>query len=179
MSEIMIRPAVATDVNTLIAIDHSSQTDYVWQVDQQREDTQSIITFREIRLPKTVTINYPRLVSILAETWRRQDGFFVAVVENTVIGYVRTNEANFQPTASITDLVVTPRYRRQGVGEKLIKAVKTMAVNRKNTYILLEMISKNVPAIRFARKLGFEFSGYNDKYYDSKDIALFFGHSIG
>jgi hypothetical protein len=29
-----------------------------------------------------------------------------------------------------------------------------------------------------ARKLGYEFCGYNDLYYETQDIALFFGRSI-
>jgi RimJ/RimL family protein N-acetyltransferase len=44
--------------------------------------------------------------------------------------------------------------------------------------MLLEMTSKNVPAIRLAQKLGFEFCGYNDAYYETQDIAIFFGRSI-
>jgi len=43
---------------------------------------------------------------------------------------------------------------------------------------LLEMSSKNNPAIRFAQKLGYEFCGYNDQYYETQDIALFFGRYI-
>jgi RimJ/RimL family protein N-acetyltransferase len=40
------------------------------------------------------------------------------------------------------------------------------------------MSSKNNSAIRLAQKLGFEFCGYNDQYYENKDIALFFGRLI-
>jgi RimJ/RimL family protein N-acetyltransferase len=44
--------------------------------------------------------------------------------------------------------------------------------------MLLEMSSKNSPAIRLAQKLGYEFCGYNDAYYELQDIALFFGRLI-
>ena len=40
--------------------------------------------------------------------------------------------------------------------------------------VLLEMTTKNYPAIRFAQKLGFSFCGYNDRYYTNQDIAIFF-----
>jgi hypothetical protein len=43
---------------------------------------------------------------------------------------------------------------------------------------LLEMPSKNNPMVSLARKLGYEFCGYNDLYYETQDIALFFGRSI-
>ena len=40
--------------------------------------------------------------------------------------------------------------------------------------LTLEMQPKNYPAIQFAYKLGFEFSGYNDQYYRDQEIAIFF-----
>jgi hypothetical protein len=42
----------------------------------------------------------------------------------------------------------------------------------------MEMTTKNNPAICMARKLGYEFCGYNDHYYETQDIALYFGRSI-
>ena len=51
-------------------------------------------------------------------------------------------------------------------------------VERKNHRAMLEMPSKNNPAMRLAQKLGYEFCGYNDQYYETQDIALFFGRSI-
>ena len=61
----------------------------------------------------------------------------------------------------------------------LILAAQSWAVDRKNTRALMEMASKNNPAICLARKLGYEFCGYNDLYYDTQDIALFFGRQSG
>jgi RimJ/RimL family protein N-acetyltransferase len=39
---------------------------------------------------------------------------------------------------------------------------------------MIEMQSKNHPAIRLAQKHGYEFCGYNDHYYLTQDVALFF-----
>ena len=178
MTEVQIRPAVATDVNTLMAFDPSCQSDYVWQMDIQREDGQVGAIFREIRLPRTVTVAYPRSVSMLSETWNRRSGMLVAVIDEQVVAYTRMNDAIVQHTAWITDLVVSPRYRRQEIAILLMQSVQTWAVQRKNQRVLLEMSSKNNPAIRLAQKLGFEFCGYNDAYYEQQDIALFFGRFI-
>lgn len=178
MAEVQIRPAVATDLNTLMAFDHSCQSDYVWQMDIQREDGQVGAVFREIRLPRTVTVAYPRSVSMLSETWNRRSGMLVAVIDEQVVAYTRMNDAIVQHTAWITDLVVSPRYRRQEIATLLMQSVQTWAVQRKNLRVLLEMSSKNNPAIRLAQKLGFEFCGYNDAYYEQQDIALFFGRFI-
>ena len=44
--------------------------------------------------------------------------------------------------------------------------------------LFLEMQSKNYPAICLARKNGFAFSGYSDRYYSDQDIVLFFTKAI-
>jgi GNAT superfamily N-acetyltransferase len=178
MPKIQIRPGVATDVNTLMAIDHSSQTDYVWQLDVQNDEAQKTIFLREIRLPRSVVISYPRPVAALSESWNHRSGVLVALANGIVIGYTRMNETYIQCTALLTDVIVSPRYRRQGVATAMILAAQSWAISRKNNRMMIEMIAKNAPAIRLAQKLGFEFSGYNDAYYETKDIALFFGRSI-
>ncbi len=60
MPEVQIRPAVAADLPILMALDHSCQTDYVWQMDVLHEESQAGAIFREIRLPRSVDIPYPR-----------------------------------------------------------------------------------------------------------------------
>jgi ribosomal protein S18 acetylase RimI-like enzyme len=44
--------------------------------------------------------------------------------------------------------------------------------------MVLEMQPKNYPAIQLAQKLGFDFCGYNDRYYANRDIALFFAKGL-
>ena len=178
MPEVNIRPAVATDIPVLMALDHSCQTDYVWQMDVQRDEGQLGAIFREIRLPRSVTIPYPRELSALKETWNRRAGILVAMIGDQVVGYIRMSDLILPRTAWMTDIVVSPRFRRQGIGTALILAVQSWAVDRKDNRALMEMLSKNNPTVCLARKLGYEFCGYNDLYYETKDIALFFGRSI-
>jgi hypothetical protein len=64
-----------------MAIDHSCQTDYVWQMDIQRGEGQAGAIFREIRLPRSVTVPYPRAIPALSESWNRRTGMLVAVIE--------------------------------------------------------------------------------------------------
>jgi GNAT superfamily N-acetyltransferase len=178
MPEVQIRPAVATDITALVKIDHSSKTEYVWQMDVQREEGQLGTLFREIRLPRPVAIPYPRVVSTLPDSWNRQAGMLVAIMNEQVAGYIRMSDLMLPRTAWLTDVVVAPRFRRQGIGMALILAAQSWAVERKDNRMLLEMTTKNNPAICLARKLGFEFCGYNDLYFETQDIALFFGRSI-
>ena len=175
MAEVQIRPAIAADLSTLIAIDHSCQTDYVWQMDIHHEEGQFGAIFREIRLPRTVSVSYPRDSSTLKETWNRWSGMMVAVMDGQLAGYIRVNDEILPGIAWITDLVIIPRFRRQGGASALLNATQTWAVQRKDHRVLLEMSSKNNPAIRLAQKFGYEFCGYNDHYYETQDIAIFFG----
>ena len=178
MPEVKIRPAVATDVPILMAMDHSCESDYVWQMEVQHQADQVGIVFREIRLPRSVSVPYPRPVEALSESWSRNAGMLVAVVDEQVIGYGRMSDKIFPQTAWLTDVVVAPRYRRQAIGTALLLAAQSWAAQRKNQRILFEMSSKNSPAIRLAQKLGYEFCGYNDNYYGKQDIALFFGRLL-
>jgi ribosomal protein S18 acetylase RimI-like enzyme len=178
MPEVQIRPAVVTDIPVLMAIDHSCQTDYVWQMDVQRDEGQVGAIFREIRLPRSVSVPYPRAVSALPDSWNRRAGMLAAMIGKQVVGYIRMSDLILPRTAWMTDIVVSPRFRHQGVGTALILAAQSWAVDRKDNRALMEMPSKNNPAICLARKLGYEFCGYNDLYYETQDIALFFGRSI-
>ena len=178
MSDLNIRLAVATDIPRLMAIEHATQSDYVWQLDLRRENGHINATFREVRLPRPVTVRYPRDPHALAEDWSRRAAFFVALDGDELLGYICILEHTHATTAWITDLVISPSKRRCGVGSVLLSTAQDWAVARGIRDIFLEMSSKNHPAIRFAQKFGFEFCGYNDHYYLTQDVALFFGRSL-
>lgn len=178
MPEVQIRPAVSTDLSTLMSFDHSCQTEYVWQVDILREEGQTGVNFRPIRLPRTVTVEYPRPVSALSESWSRRSGMLVAVLADQMAGYVRMSDSILPRVVWITDVVVAPRFRRKGIAATLILAAQSWAVDRQDGRAMIEMPSKNNPAIQLAQKLGYEFCGYNDQYYPTQDVALFFGRAL-
>jgi GNAT superfamily N-acetyltransferase len=77
-------------------------------------------------------------------------------------------------SAWVEDLVVDRLLRRQGIGTILVGAAQDWCARKGLHRITLEMQPKNYPAIQFATKLGFEFSGYNDQFYRDQEIAIFF-----
>jgi ribosomal protein S18 acetylase RimI-like enzyme len=80
----------------------------------------------------------------------------------------------------MTDLVVAPRLRRQGIGSALtLAAQEWVARHSVSRRLVLEMQPKNFPAISLSQKLGFDFSGYNDHYYANRDVAIFFAKWLG
>jgi len=178
MSTFDIRPGNATDLPSIMGIDHSNSSEYVWQLDVRNEPNQVTANFREVRLPRSVTITYPRDPSLLADEWTKRDAFLVAIQGEIPVGYVGAVEEHVSAVAWVTDLVVAPGVRRRGVASSLLTAVQAWALERGVRRIVLEMQSKNHPCIRMAQKFGYEFCGYNDQYYPTQDVALFFGRAL-
>lgn len=178
MSSFEIRPPVAADLPRLMAMDHSCFSDYVWQLELRREPGQITSSFREVRLPRSVMVAYPRDPMSLAEEWQRRTGMLVALELSLPVGYICVVEDRSSIAARVTDLVVTPERRRKGVASELLTAVQAWAMERGARRVVLEMQSKNQPCIRLAQKFGYEFCGYNDQYYPTQDVALFFGRAL-
>ena len=178
MSSFEIRPVVTSDLSRLVALDHSSSSDYVWQLDLRREPNQVTVIFREVRLPRSVEVKYPRNPLALADTWKQHDAILVAAQADEPVGYICLKEYPASTTAWITDLEVAPQWRRRGAGSALLAAGQAWAAERQARRLVLEVISKNEAAIRLAQKFGFEFCGYNDQYYPNQDVALFFGRAL-
>ena len=178
MTELTIRPSLASDLPLFSKFEHACNSEYVWQMDIRREEEQILVSFREIRLPRPVRVEYPRPISDLADEWKRRDGMLTAFSDKEIAGYMRLTDRFIPHTARVTDLVVAPHFRRRGVATRLIFAAQAWALDRHNLHFMLEMSSKCFPAISLAKKLGFEFCGYNDHYYPTKDVALFFHKAL-
>lgn len=178
MPSFQIRLASAADIPRLIALDHSCLSDYVWQLELRREAGQAIANFREVRLPRSIEVKYPRPPSSLADEWMRRDVALVALDEGSPIGYLCGTVENASAVAWVTDLVVAPLQRRKGAASALLTATQSWALERGVRRLILEMQSKNQAYVRLAQKFGYEFCGYNDQYYLTQDVALFFGRAI-
>lgn len=178
MASFEIRPATATDLPSLMSIDHSVSSDYVWQLDVSTEANQVTASFREVRLPRSVTVMYPRDPATLADDWTKRDVVLAALQGEVPVGYVCAVEEHVSAVTWITDLVVAERVRRQGAASALLTGIQAWALERSVRRIVLETQSKNHPCIRLAQKFGYEFCGYNDQYYPTQDVALFFGRAL-
>ena len=175
MPEIEIRHAIAEDIPKLMGFEHSYSSDYVWQMDVQHPEEEQIeVVFRQVRLPRSMKVEYPRSVQVLAEEWTKRSGLLVATFADEVVGYVSLMLEMAPQTTWVTDLVVTQSLRRKGIGSALVLAGMAWGIEHQSYRLILEMQPKNYSAICLAKKLGFEFSGFNDRYYPNRDIALFF-----
>jgi GNAT superfamily N-acetyltransferase len=175
VGNINIRPIVPADIPQLMGLDHSAASDHVWQLELRREPRGQQISavLREVRLPREVALVYPNDPFALADDWMSRAAIFVAVSGQAPIGYACLTEPR-PSTGWVTDLVVAPRWRRQGVGSALLSSAHAWSSEKNHRRIFIEMQSKNHAAIRLAQKNAYEFCGYNDHYYSTQDVALFF-----
>ncbi len=178
MPEIQTRPTIASDLSRLMGFDHSITSESVWQLELRRDVGQSTAMFREVRLPRSIQVAYPRNPFALADDWATRSMMYTALIDQDIVGYISLLERGMDSSVSVTDLVVNAATRRQGVGSALLASAQDWAAGRSLRRIILEMQSKNLPAIRLAQKFGCDFCGYNDHYYLTQDVALFFAKAL-
>jgi ribosomal protein S18 acetylase RimI-like enzyme len=179
MPEIEIRPAGINDLPYLVKIEHTYQSLYVWQMDRMIEDGQIIINFRQTRLPRPMRVDYYGSHPLLnQENWSRYQAVLVATIAQVPVGYIGLSDQFSPKTLWVTDCVVREDQRRQGIGAALVLAAQEWGAEHGFRKAILEMQSKNHPAIQLAGKLGYEFCGYNDHYFANQDIALFFSRAL-
>ncbi len=174
-----VHAAELTDLNQCYQLNAAYTTDYVWQM-QTREGERSVdVRFDTIRLPRPMRVEYPRAPDELLEHWE-QDNCFLVIrnMDEAVVAFLDAWPQPWQSLMWVSNLVIDPAYRRQGLGFRLIKAARRYAQAHNLLRLMLEVQTKNYPAIAFAQKHGFQFCGYNERYYPNGDIALFFSLTL-
>jgi GNAT superfamily N-acetyltransferase len=178
MEPFAIRQAISSDIPRLMELDHSYSTDHVWQMAIQASAPNIEVAFREVRLPRPMRVAYPRQVERLADEWTERSVVLVGEAEGKAAGYLALAPAPAPDALWVTDLVVDPAFRRQGLARRLLSEAIGWARARAQGRLFFEMQSKNHAAIQLAQKLGFVYSGYSDYFYPNEDISLFFSFDL-
>lgn len=101
----------------------------------------------------------------------RLASYVVARLDDAVVGFaglwVMVDEAH------VTTFAVDPRWRRRGVGERMLLALLDLAVTRRAREATLEVRLSNLPARKLYEKHGFRPVGIRPRYYsDNGEDAL-------
>ena len=112
--------------------------------------------------------------TFLANAQERGDLILVAAAATEVHGYIDQESQPDQSVAWIHHLVVKPEQRRQGIGSALLARGLQHGQQQGMAQVMTVVQSKNYPGIQFLQKHGFKFCGYNERFYRSRDIALYF-----
>jgi ribosomal protein S18 acetylase RimI-like enzyme len=174
MLAVHIYRADLKDLAACLAIDGSYETDCVWQVTQQEGEGEVLTRFRTIQLPRTMRVPYPSWGEALLAHQERGDLVLVAAESSEILGYIDQEAQPDQGIGWIHHLVVTPAYRRMGIGTGLLMRSLQHARQAGLGHVMTVVQSKNVPAIGFLQHSGFAFCGYNERFYRNLDIGLYF-----
>ncbi|MGI6620779.1 MAG: ribosomal protein S18-alanine N-acetyltransferase [Bacillota bacterium] len=97
--------------------------------------------------------------------------YFTARIDGTLVGYF--GMWVFFDEAHITNIAVDPRFRRQGIGERMLRFAFSKARELGATKMTLEVRLSNHGAQNLYRKLGFQDRGIRKGYYsDTNEDAI-------
>lgn len=169
-----IRPASIADIKQCEGCDCSYATQFIWQMDEEVASDSIGVTFRRLRIPRSMEARYPLETTDLFEVWRRRECFLVAEEAGTVYGYL--DMVVHRPTwqGQIKHLVVHRPYRRRGVATLLLEGSERWARGSELSAIATVVQSKNDPAMRFLIKRGYTFHGFVDHYFSNGEMGLFY-----
>ncbi len=110
---------------------------------------------------------------IFSDPWSREDfrnsllddknDYLVVEIDGRIAGYC--GYWGVAGEGDIFNVAVKQEYRRQHVGETMLKALISKGLARGITSFTLEVRSSNEPAIRLYESLGFEKAGIRREFY--------------
>ncbi len=177
----VIRDGLASDIPDCLLLDHSYETDFVWQMQISDEDGWRRIDFRTERLPRALESIYPASEERLYAGLLADQCFLVATTraeEPETIGYLTMHANRLYRIGEVQDIVVARHYRGMGIAARLVKIAGMWAREHQLLSLQVEVQTKNYPGIRFCEATGFAFCGFNDRYFPNRDIAVFFSQSV-
>jgi [ribosomal protein S18]-alanine N-acetyltransferase len=80
--------------------------------------------------------------------------------------------------AHVTNLLVAPERRRQGIGLRLMVDLTRMAIESGARHITLEVRSRNTSAQSLYARLGLAPVGVRKRYYQDDDALILWAHDI-
>lgn len=173
-SRVEIRPGTVDDFPACEALDHRYTTTRVWQLECDDRDGILSSRFQTVRLPRPLTIPYPIPPEQRVDHWCQAHAFLIARDDGDTIGYATFRKHPVDAVVWLQDAVVAPNRRGQGVAGQLLTAGSHWARGQGRRRLMARVQTKNDPAIRFLKKHGFQFCGYNEFQYSHEAIALYF-----
>jgi GNAT superfamily N-acetyltransferase len=176
----LIRDGIRRDIPECLALDHTYETDMVWQMKISNEDGWKI-DFRAERLPRVVDTAFDANEDRLRRALLPEHLFLVATTREDhpeTIAYLTMRSDGISGVGLIQDLVVSREYRRHQIALRMSRVAARWAKEHQLTNLMIETQTKNYPGIRFCEAAGFVFCGFNDRYLPNRDIAVFFSQTV-
>jgi GNAT superfamily N-acetyltransferase len=201
------RPGTSVDVETCLALDHTCESDRVWQMTlSAAEPFQHIqVGFRAEALPRPITLTHtpdPRRLHddpdigrlfVVARPYVPPPPIQTIEPESPdaplvlppppprppIIGYVVAHYDELRGLAWLDDLCVARELRRQQVAAQMADGVRLWAREQGAARLLCAVPTKHAPMIALCQRMGMAFCGYNDQFFLNHDIAVLFSLRLG
>jgi GNAT superfamily N-acetyltransferase len=202
-----IRAAEEGDLEACLQVDDGYNATHTWQVEPTRGepgaapytisssvtlgDSPLSVTFRPVRLPRARRIAGPVATLVRdgneaglqqrLRQWRTADLAQVAILDGRVCGYTVVSVVRGSGIGWISALVVDGAVRGRGIGSMLLAAARRWARYNQGVNVrsfMLELHTRNHPAVTFCKKQGFNFCGYTDYSFSGGDTVLLFASPV-
>jgi GNAT superfamily N-acetyltransferase len=175
-----VRFATPNDIEACLQLDSTFDTRRVWQLDLRESREQVAAQLRTATLPRELRLDYPAPNNALLMHWQR--GYCLLVAEDWlgdgIVGYADVGPEPDLQTGWLWHLVVDRGHRRQGVGSMLLRAALQWSGDHQLRRLMAPLQTQNDPGVRFLQRHGFAFCGFNDRYFSTGSVALFFGREL-
>ncbi len=169
-----IRSAREDDFPLCAAIDASYDTETAWQMREVSGHKFWSLQFQEVRLPRKQRLPLLPPPEERLAAWKHRDGFWVASEARAIVGYISLTLRPDYRQAIISDLVVAPTHRRQGIATSLLQHVGEWAQRKGIITLRLDVPPKAQPAIAWAQHHHFSLCGFQDGLWPGQETRLFF-----
>ncbi len=109
--------------------------------------------------------------NILIDIYNLGAGFLVAQQDNIIVGYI-IFWIRFEDEGHIISIAVDEKYRRKGVGSRLVETAMKIFKKYNINKIKLEVRVKNSGARKFYRDMGFSEKEVLKNYYEDFEDAV-------
>ncbi|MEM2924535.1 MAG: ribosomal protein S18-alanine N-acetyltransferase [Methanocellales archaeon] len=117
------------------------------------------------------SFKYPWAKADFTYYYLTTSGFFVAVIDNFIVGFI-VAMIPFPDRGHILNLAVDPEYRYLGIGKALVNYVTAKFKSKGVRKIWLEVRVSNIGARTFYKKLGFKEEKILRNYYFTEDAIV-------
>jgi GNAT superfamily N-acetyltransferase len=103
------------------------------------------------------------------------------MLDERVCGYTVVSVVRGSGIGWISALVVDGPMRGRGIGSMMLAAARRWARYNQGVNVrsfMLELHTRNHPAVMFCKKQGFNFCGYTDYSFSNGDIVLLFASPV-
>ncbi len=173
-----MRGGTAADWPACWNMDVSYTSEYVWQLRARPDGAAYSANLTRVRLPRPVTLRDPLWGGDRGMTDSNDGALVVAENQAGIAGFAALVADPLRGVDVILMLAVAVHARRRGIGRQLLSAAMKVAAGRGRRAICATLQARNYPAIEFFMSAGFSVAGFDEQFYPSTDVAVFFSSRL-